>query len=739
MAVETMEWLTLVEREYLRRFVPAGGSSIKFVVGEEADIAALSERLTSFAGDSGLNFVAIDGATTKLHMIQELFFALARQIDWEGLAQRRVERMFHDLPYEWPRPGEAVPLPEIARHNNVADQLILYGVDQWLTKHVLGDAAMTQDFREAMTHLCRRRLQPQDDALSLPIIEWLRGELRLLGALRPIPIGSKITRTNARAMLRSLCHWLALCRVPGIIVVLDLRWLAERDRSPAGIRYTTTTILDAFEVLRELVDGTDRLEGLFLAVAAGSAFLEGESRRTVDAYPALKGRIVADVHAKQHDNPLTPLVRLSMRPSGVAQPIESAGDMPLSAERMAIEALRAGVPNEAAIRLLRGTAEPLTAAFVDHLRSIARSAGLPPVFVGRIVAGGFGTGKSHLLGYLSENAQNQNFIVSPVSISKETPLFKLDAVFATAVRNAIVPDINDDVMSVAISRLDAGSDNFVKLEEWASSTDSRLSPIFAALLYLLSRHVLGAEDKVAAARFLGGGKLSTAKIRQWLGAVGARKLFDIKPVKAPELALQRLRFAPALFRAVGFSGWCVLLDEVELIGRYGALQRAKSYAELCRWLGLEPHTAIPGLISVATIVEDFKSVVLDGRLDQERAPALLEDRGLDHLAILASRAMTAIERDQYLLAPPTDEELARDIAIVRGLYERSYAWSPPHIAMGERRAGKTIREYIKSWITDWDIRRLYGMLDEIEPVPVPPTDYTENKDLERQSPDAVDD
>src|ERR1039457_6414495 len=42
---------------------------------------------------------------------------------------------------------------------------------------------------------------------------------------------------------------------------------------------------------------------------------------------------------------------------------------------------------------------------------------------GEIVAGGFGTGKSHLLGFLADQALRENFIVSPVAISKETPLF----------------------------------------------------------------------------------------------------------------------------------------------------------------------------------------------------------------------------------------------------------------------------------------------------------------------------
>ena len=499
----------------------------------------------------------------------------------EGLAQNRLEVLFNEHGFKWPHAGRKSSLAEISSLNDVAENLILHNVDQWLTRAILRDRDMTQDFREAMAHLCLRRMEPDGTLSSAPILEWLRGELRALGAIRPIPIGAKITRHNGRAVLRSLCHWLALCKWPGIVVVLDIRWIGERTASQAGIRYTPAAVLDVFEVLRELIDEAERLEGLFAVVVAGASLLEGEdARRTIDRYPALKDRIRFDVRAQQYDNPVAPLVRLVREQD--APPIRPGGAKPFSAERVAIEALRAGVPNEAAIRLLGGAEDAWCDGFVSELRAIARAVGDPPMFKGHIVFGGFGTGKSHFLGYLGQHRQNQNFIVSAVSISKETPLFNIERVYAAAIRNAVVPGINDDVMSVAISRLDGGSAEFKALEEWASSASSGLSPIFAALLHVLSRQVLGPDDKMAVARFLAAGaRLGAGKVGQWLKAAGgARRLFEIRPVRAPELALQRLRFAPALFRAVGFSGWCVLLDEVELIGRYSTLRATGE--ELCR-------------------------------------------------------------------------------------------------------------------------------------------------------------
>ena len=737
MAVDTRTWLDVIEREYLRRFVPMGGSGIRFAVCEEATPEIVRDRLAGFATEHGFHFAHIDAASTRLHMIQDFFFAIARAIDWNGLAQHRVESMFRDLRYDWPNPGGVASLAEVAARNDVAESLIMRNVDQWLTRFVLNDRAMAQDFRQAMAHLIRRRLEQPGGDMALPIVDWLKGELPAISALRPVGIGAKISRYNARAMLRSLGHWLSISGSPGLIVSLDMRWIGETGPSTAGIRYTPSAVLDAFEVLRQLIDEMGRLENMFLMAAAGPSFLEGERRRTLDVYPALKNRIGFDVGARRLDNPLAPLIRLAEPdPSDRPVPVKAAGEVPFSAERSAIEALRAGVPNEAAIRILDGPNDAFTSGFVDDLRAMARTS-LTPIHTGKIVAGGFGAGKSHLLGRLAEYAQNQNFIVSMVTISKETPLFRTEQVFAAAIRNAVVPDINDDVMSVAIGRLDPKSEGFIRLEEWANAPQTGLSAIFAALLHLLPRNVLAPEDRVSVARFLGGGRLGTAKIRQWLAAIGAKRLFDLKPMKAPQLALERLRFAPALFRAAGFSGWCVLIDEVELIGRYSTLQRAKSYAELSRWLSLHPDVSVPGVVSVAALVDDFKDVVLDGRLDQERVPTVLEARNLGELVAPSEAAMRTIETSVHTLAAPIPGALQSHLGVIRNLYAKSYGWTPPATEIGEVRAGKTMREYVKSWITDWDLQRLYGIKDEITTETMV-TDYTENLDLESSSPDDSD-
>lgn len=244
MAVRSADWLDLMKREYLRKFVPGGGSSIKFVIGGDVELAEIRRELAALAGERKLYSIAVDAATTKIHMIQDVFVAVSRSIDWETLAQTWLEDAFRRHQYMWPRPGTSVPLLEIAAANDVNEQLLRREVHQWITREILRRNELAQDFRSAMGHLCLRRMEPDDERATAPVVEWLRGELRTIGSVREVPINAKITRHNGRSMLRSLCHWVRLCGVPGIVATMTLTQLARVGAAAGeGIRYSTPAVL----------------------------------------------------------------------------------------------------------------------------------------------------------------------------------------------------------------------------------------------------------------------------------------------------------------------------------------------------------------------------------------------------------------------------------------------------------------------------------------------------------------
>lgn len=402
----------------------------------------------------------------------------------------------------------------------------------------------------------------------------------------------------------------------------------------------------------------------------------------------------------------------------------------MSEARRAIEALRAGVPNRSAIRLL-GTAEAeIRDDFLDNLQRCQKLLKSADQTTGQVIAGGFGAGKSHLLGFLQELALNEQFIVSWVVISKETPLFDLGKLYISAMRNAIVPKRNDDAMTAVLSKLDPKGDAFDDLAQWAETPDADLSPLFAGILHLLPHPNTSPERMQQIARFFAGGKLSLANVRQWLREVGAVKLFPIKPIRQPDLVRQRLRFLPRLMSAAGYGGWVLLLDEVELIGRYSVLQRGRSYAELARWLGLDAEDRVPGVVTVAAITDDFTSEVIGKRRDDEQVPLKLVNRNERKIAERARLGIDRLERNQSLLRTPDARLLHDCLNKTRKFYAEAYGWNATNADVGEITAAKSMRQYIKSWITTWDLERLYGIQPVIETNDVV-SDYEENKDIEQ--------
>ena len=378
--------------------------------------------------------------------------------------------------------------------------------------------------------------------------------------------------------------------------------------------------------------------------------------------------------------------------------------------RSAIEALRAGVPNRAAIRLLEPDEGALRQNFLERLRLCDPALRDDEQPEGIVIAGAFGAGKSHQLGYFSILAQQENFIVSLIPVSKEIPLFDPARLFSAAIRAAVVPDVNDDVMTAVMARLHPNSDRFEALEYWTTAEvqAGRLSPLFAALLHLMPRRPTDPDDHVRMARFFAGGKLSLTIAKSWLREAGAARLFDLKPVRETDLALQRLRFAPRLFRAAGYSGWCLLLDETELIARYSPLQRGRAYGELTRWLGSDKEERIPGVVTVAAITDDFPDQMFRQRHDDERIPPLFEMRGSLRQAATARSGIAWLECRRSHLSAADEAGLRHSLEKIGAIYRDAYDWTPPKIEIGERLAGKSVRQYVKSWITIWDIMRLYG-------------------------------
>jgi len=393
--------------------------------------------------------------------------------------------------------------------------------------------------------------------------------------------------------------------------------------------------------------------------------------------------------------------------------------------RSAIEALRAGVPNSLSVRALGCDQPRIETDFTEQLEAAAAGNAVE----GMLIKGDFGTGKSHCLEYLREIALDRKFAVSRVYVNKETPLHDPVKLFQGAADNISLPSRTGPAFLEIANQLVFNSEQFRDFERWAIHASSGVDPRFASSLLLFEKFSADHEFRDHLIRFWAGAKLPVSDVRSRLKKLGEPYVAGF--LSQRDFAIQRFRFASRLMRAARYAGWVILIDEVELVGTYSALQRARSYVEIARLMKMAGE---PGMCMVPalSITDDFTRAILEDKHDLEKVPTLMRNRvNLDPEApAMALAGMRLLADDGISLKRPDVNALDETYAHIRTLYAQAYGWEPTAGGAVRREQTTPLRAYIRRWITEWDIHRLHPEARvDIETAEFH-TDYTEPEEAE---------
>ncbi len=747
MELRPQEWFQTIQQEYLQRFVGQGGSSVKFVVSpSETDRSQVQDQLVVLAEKEHYSCVRVDAKDTKIHMMDKFFHEVARRVPWDELASQFVRRLLQENGYKIPDEKEEFSMAGVARMNERAEPLLRRDLNSWLERAIYRDTQMCQEFRMAMIRLCLGQMDSSAESpfMTEPVKAWLCGELRQISSLKEALIFQKIVRTNARYMFASLSRWLRLVGKTGLVVSLDLSRCLESKKpsSPEGLYYGASATMDAYEMLRQFIDGTDDLQSLLLVVMVPPEFLT-DARRGLSRYEALKLRIWDEVRDRQYQNPLGALIRLAACGNGGAdggglddsyeQTAMANGDV---SHQRTMEALRSGVPNRDVVKVLGSHQPDLEGKFRRLLQEMESQVPQGNPTKGLIIEGGFGSGKSHLLKALQHVAVEQQFVCSPIVISKETPLYNVATLFRSAITDALVPGKQGDALTEIAGELNFQSPQYAELYDWAHRTDSGCDARFAATLYLYERMINDPELSHRMIRYWAGDPLSNGQLKKYLQACAPETPYVFEKISPQELAWHRFQFVSRLVMAAGYKGWILLIDEAEIIGRYSFKQRMKSYAEVARWLGAREDTVCPGITGIVALTDDYQSVVLEEKQDTQKIEQLAQSEDTNdpaNHAHAALRGIRLIEEEGVELTRPYEPMVDALYERLRGLHGSAYSWDPPQVSAVEKLSSTRMREYVRGWITEWDLRRLYpeAQLD-IEIMDVRQT-YDEDQELESTS------
>lgn len=312
------EYAEFVSKEYLADYVRHGGAAVRFVVAGSDEVAARWHRSLATAADAeGYLYIGVDAADHRVHLIDQLYAAVSRQVDWLHLARRQVCAGWESLGLP-PEQPDALAVAAVAAHHDVAVPEAARSMRRHLEAELLRNPALDREFRLAVLRLCQCELATGDvlESERDAVLAWLRVEPVALRALKSATLFGRVARHNARSLLVSLVAWRARVGGSGIVLDLDLSRLAVARRPPleqrTGVYYSKAAVLDAYEVLRQLVDATDNLHGAFVA-ATLSPELVTDDARGLPAYSALQLRIVDEIRDRRRANPFAALVRLETR------------------------------------------------------------------------------------------------------------------------------------------------------------------------------------------------------------------------------------------------------------------------------------------------------------------------------------------------------------------------------------------------------------------------------------------
>ena len=332
--------------------------------------------------------------------------------------------------------------------------------------------------------------------------------------------------------------------------------------------------------------------------------------------------------------------------------------------RHIVEALRSGVPSRAVGEYFSEARPAIMQKISHYLEDVKEN----DKSGGFIYTGRYGEGKTHLMNTVFSMATTSNMVVSFLPLGKETPLDKLYLLFPKIIANTYLPGAMQPGYRQALDVLTPGSNISSELLAYAAKeleTDK---------LYFLLRAFLGTQDEDEKSAFLAdleGDFVSTTVIRKSYKSITGQTAKFQKSFSKTRHAMDYFHFTSHLFRALGYDGWVILLDEAELIGRLGKKTRMKTYRTMQEFL----HPA-PGLEKVFTIFSFSSSYVedvIDKRNEFSNVEETFNDQPEERKAAEAS--LHAIIHAPEL-HPLTRDEIRQILLSIQEFHAKAYDWHP---------------------------------------------------------------
>lgn len=345
--------------KYLQEYIRNGGSKIKFVTGRTGSGKTHFLRLMmAVAREEHYKTVWFSAKDIWMHDFKEIYVEIFHQCDLLSCLEAASGSLIREMGYDPQDIPAGMKFIDYLSQNGEGDAVTKREIRAQLRRFFLENPMMDNNFALACSMLT-------GSILGYPILEeqnqelllsWLEGDRSIkLSQLRALDFyPSRITKYNARHMLRSLAEVVRMGGFSGLFIAIDNMEILTSRSSLEAVHYTKMKREDTYESIRQLIDDIDSMKNIMFVYAFDRELIDNENAG-LKSYQALWMRIQNEIVGERF-NRFTDMVDLDR----------------LAAQEYSPEVIVAISKSLADLQLNR-TAEPLSEEQAQEIVSQART------------------------------------------------------------------------------------------------------------------------------------------------------------------------------------------------------------------------------------------------------------------------------------------------------------------------------------------------------------------------------
>ncbi len=288
---------------YLKEYINLGGSKIKFLTGRKGSGKTFAlQQLSGMAVEQGYIPVSFSAKDVWLYDFKEIYLEILRQADIEQRLKECGNQLIEGMGYDPIEIPEGRTFVDWLASRKEGDALTNRAIRDNLRQMFLKNPLLDYNFASICSILTAGYLgHPSlDDASREILFGWMSADKSVkASALKAMGLASnRITKNNARHMLRSLAEIIHQSGHAGLFITIDDLDILQDNSGLEEKHYTKTRRDDTYESIRELIDDIDSMHHIMFVFAFDRSLIDNE-KSGLKSYQALWMRIQNEVLASR--------------------------------------------------------------------------------------------------------------------------------------------------------------------------------------------------------------------------------------------------------------------------------------------------------------------------------------------------------------------------------------------------------------------------------------------------------